>query len=63
MEEQLILERLSISDCAMVKCTREQEDAVTAVSQDVAQIGGEEEGGFGLPDDDAKAINAAEYVL
>lgn len=63
VEEQLILERLSISDCAMVKCTREQEDAVTAVSQDVAQIGGEEEGGFGLPDDDAKAINAAEYVL
>ena len=36
---ELILERLSIADCAKVFCTEEQEAAVSAVSKDVAMIG------------------------
>ena len=35
----LILERLSISDCMEVRCTPEQEAAVAAVSEDVMAIG------------------------
>lgn len=35
----LILEKLSISDCMEVKCTPEQEAAVAAVSEDVLAIG------------------------
>ena len=35
----LILERLSISDCMEVKCTPEQEAAVAAVAEDVMAIG------------------------
>ena len=70
---ELILERLSISDCAKVVCTEEQEAAVSAVSTDVAMIGnkGDEMGG-GIADmvtgslglnPDIKVINAAEYVM
>lgn len=36
----LILERLSFSDCLEIKCTPEQEVAVAAVSEDVLAIGG-----------------------
>lgn len=68
----LILERLSIADCAQVFCTPEQEAAVSAVSKDVGMIvGADEEAGFaadkvtGLlhPNQDCKVINAAEYVM
>ena len=68
----LILERLSISDCAQVLCTPEQEAAVSAVSKDVAMIGGEdEESGFVTDmvtgvlqqNPDCKVVNAAEYVM
>lgn len=65
---ELILERLTIADCAKVFCTEEQEAAVGAVSKDVASIGGDES----LKDEIAgalhlnpefKVINAAEYVM
>lgn len=70
----LILERLSIADCAKVFCTPEQEAAVSAVSRDVAMIGGkdddgDDEGIAGLVagalhlNPDLKVINAAEYVM
>ena len=68
----LILERLSIADCAQVFCTPEQEAAVSAVSKDVAMIGGaddDDEGIAGLVagalhlNPDCKVINAAEYVM
>ena len=36
----LILERLSFSDCMEIKCSPEQEAAVSAVSEDVMAIGG-----------------------
>lgn len=38
VDNGLILERLSISDCASVCCTSEQEAAVTAICEDVAAI-------------------------
>ena len=68
----LILERLSIADCAQVFCTPEQEAAVSAVSKDVAMIGGkDEESGFVTDmvigtlhlNPDCKVINAADYVM
>lgn len=70
---ELILERLSISDCARVFCTEEQEAAVSAVSTDVAMIGNKgDDMGEGLLDmvtgslglnPNLKVINAAEYVM
>ena len=69
---ELILERLSIEDCAHVLCTEEQEAAVSAVSKDVAVIGatGEDAGlvkdmvtGALHRNPDVKVINAAEYVM
>ena len=65
LDKDLILERLTISDCAVVRCTPDQEDAVAAVSEDVAQIGGKEEDdeAFTPLKGAAKVINAAEYVL
>lgn len=65
---ELILERLSIADCAKVFCTEEQEAAVGAVSKDVASIGGDESlkdeitGALHL-NPEFKVINAAEYVM
>lgn len=74
---ELILERLTIEDCAIVKCSEEQTDAVTAVSQDVAMIGPGGAGGIGDAIRDAmnegiggikglldtKVINSAQYIL
>lgn len=74
---ELILERLTIEDCAIVKCSEEQADAVTAVSQDVAMIGPGEAGGIGdvikaavsAGADglkgmlDTKVINSEQYIL
>jgi len=74
--KELIVERLHIQDCAVVKCSEEQEDAVTMVCTDVAKIGSEEEDdGLGIGDVlksamggikgvlETKVINAADYVL
>lgn len=65
LDKDLIAERLSISDCAVVRCTPDQEDAVATVSEDVAQIGGGDgdDGFFNPLNRDAKVINAADYVL
>lgn len=74
--KELIVERLHIEDCAVVKCSEELEDAVTMICTDVAQIGSAEgEDGMGIGDMikdalggikgalDTKVINAADYVL
>lgn len=63
---ELILERLTIADCAQVYCSEEQEAAVSAVSKDVAAIG--EMSGVtdllkGILNPNVKVINASEYVL
>ena len=68
---ELILERLSVSDCGVVRCAPEQEAAISAVSTDVGQIdtgNGEETGGVwdmvkGALSGDVKMVNAAEYVM
>lgn len=69
---ELILERLSIADCAKVFCTEEQEAAVSAVSKDVAMIGSMGDLGEDVMDlvtgslhlnPNLKVINAAEYVM
>jgi len=66
---ELILERLTIADCAQVFCTEEQEAAVGAVSKDVASIGGADEsmkdvliGALHL-NPGFKVINASDYVM
>lgn len=71
----LILEKLSICDCANVVCSPAQEGAVSVICQDVAKIGEDEEkeeGVAGLIQDvlsgvkklaDTKVVNAGDYVL
>lgn len=74
--KELIVERLHIEDCGVVKCSEELEDAVTMICEDVGQIGGaESEDGVGIGDMlktamggvkgllETKVINAADYVL
>lgn len=72
--KELILERLSISEAVSVKCSPEQEDAVTAICEETVSIGqGEDEmgvgdmikGAFGMAKDmlNTKMVNAADYVL
>ena len=72
-----ILEKLHIVGCAMVTCTKEQEEAVNMIAEDVAMIhvagqdqDGEEEGMFGGTFGsllgklkDTQMINAAEYKM
>ena len=61
---ELILERLTIADCAQVYCTEQQEAAVSAVSKDVASIGGDDAFADMLqPNPGFKMINASEYVM
>ena len=69
---ELIMERLSIADCAQVFCTEEQEAAVSAIAEDVASIGAMGEAVDGFADmitgslglnPDLKVINAADYVM
>ena len=70
--KELIVERVHIEDCGMVKCCEELEDAVTMICTDVGTIGGDGEDGVGIGDIvmggikgalDTKVINAADYVL
>ena len=72
-----IMEKLHIVDCAMVICTKEQEDAVNMIAEDVALIkvagqdqedeeDGEAHGMFGSllgKLKDTQIINAAEYKM
>ena len=70
---ELITNKLRITDCAVVCCTKEQEEAVSMIAEDVAMImvSGEEEDGrngwsFGnyfKNLKDTQMINAAEYKL
>ena len=72
--KELIVQRLHIEDCGIVKCSEEQEDAVTMICSDVGQIGGSDEDN-GIGDIiktamggikgvlETKIINAADYVL
>ena len=71
--KDLILEKLSISEAVFVKCSKEQEDAVAAICEEVVSIG--EGGETGLGDMikgaiggigdllNTKMVNAADYVL
>ena len=74
--KELILQRLHIQDCGIVKCSDGQEDAVTMVCTDVGHIGSTEDSDdMGIGDImktvmggirgtlDTKVINAADYVL
>ena len=66
IDEEMILERLTLRDVAQVTCSPEQEAAVSAVSTDVANIntGGESLlKKILLHDPDTKVINAAKYVM
>lgn len=68
-----IMEKLHITDCAMVICTKEQEDAVNMIAKDVAmiQVAGqnqedEEDGMLGSflgKLKDTQVTNAAEYKM
>lgn len=74
---KLILEKLHISDCLDVKCSPEQEAAVSMVCEDVLNVGGssDEEDFMGIGSMvkgalggakellDTKVINAGDYVL
>ena len=70
--KELIVQRLHIEDCGVVKCSEEQADAVTMICTDVGQIGGSDEAdSTGIGDMmkgikgilETKMINAADYVL
>ena len=74
--KELIVERLHIEDCGVVKCCEELEDAVTMICTDCGSIGtAEGEDGMGIGDMlkdamggikgalETKVINAADYVL
>ena len=70
--KEWIVERLHVEDCANVQCSKEQEDAVSMVCEDVAEIdstGGEaSDAGGALAAGirgmlDTRVVNAAEYVL
>lgn len=66
---ELILDRLMIENCAKVSCNEEQESAIAAIAQNVAQIG--ESGGEKLPGMadgikdllSTKMINADNYIM
>lgn len=73
--KEWILERLSITDCMTVDCDPEQEDAVTAICEDVMTVGSGTEddtgvgsiikGALGGMKDllNTKMVNAADYVM
>lgn len=64
--KELMLQRLSICDCAVVTCGKEAEDAVSMICRNVAKISaGDHEGApqQALFPPDTKHINACDYVL
>lgn len=60
--KELILDRLDIFDCASVKCSAQQEDAVAAVCRGVAKIG-EDTGGVGDMIKDAMGMESGQGGL
>ncbi len=69
LSPKLLLDRLKICNCAKVQCSEEQESAVAAISENVAQIGNSQEGEMpGIMDFvtgvlSSKMVNADSYVL
>lgn len=65
VDNDTILKKLIFNDCALIRCTPEQEDAVTMVSTDVAQIGSDGKGALGIVGDifSGQCVNCSEYVL
>ena len=73
LSAEAIMEKLHIVDCAMVICTKEQEEAVNMIAEDVAMIlvaGQDQEdeedgmlGSFFGKLKDTQIINAAEYKM
>ncbi len=76
LTKEQIVNQLHIADCAMVRCSVDQEDAVTMISEDVVQITVNESDDnieigstiksalSGLAGNaDTKVINAADYVM
>ena len=74
--KELIVERLHIEDCGVVRCCEELEDAVTMICTDCGAVGSAEgEDGMGIGDMikdalggikgalDTKVINAADFLL
>lgn len=59
----LILEKLSFSDCMKIKCSPEQEAAVAAVSEDVLSIGEGGDDGMGIGDIIKGALGGAKELL
>lgn len=63
-KRETILSTLEVRDCATVSCTPEQESALALVCTDVGHISAGEEALHSLlPENDAKIIRAASYVL
>ena len=64
ISSDLILEKLSFSDCMKIKCTPEQEAAVAAVSEDVLAIGdGNGDDDMGIGDVIKGALGGAKELL
>ncbi len=76
LTKEQIVNQLHIADCAMVRCSEDQEDAVAMISEDVGQITVNETDdnmGIGgtiksalsgvIGSSDTKVINAADYVM
>ena len=73
--KDLIIQRLHIEDCGVVKCSEELEDAVTMICTDVGSIGTENGDSNGIGEMitnaiggikgafETKVINAADYIL
>lgn len=61
---EMILEKLSFSDCMQIKCSPEQEAAVAAISEDVMNIGRSSgEDGMGIGDVIKGALGGAKELL
>ncbi len=62
--KELIAERLHIEDCGMVKCSEEQEDAVTMICTDCGTVGSADgESGMGIGDMLTDALGAVKGIL
>ena len=60
------MEKLHISDCALVICSKEQEEAVNMIAEDVAMVKVSGQGEEETEDEkgmDTQLINAAEYKM
>ena len=76
LTKEQIVNQLHIADCAMIRCSEDQEDAVSMISEDAGQIsvnGADDNMGIGgtiqsalaglAGSADTKVINAADYVM